>query len=169
MTNIENLNRTISAIRNAERNTYGAWVNLRAYRNDVVESKEMSKKEVDKYIAEQLDCTPKTVIKSINAVEITEKLGIDFVIAKGIANKYGLKFILDSANALENVTSYTEAIAILDGIKAEEKDATNPESADPATDPENDTETDEMTITYNGEKFTVTDTETINAIIALLK
>ena len=174
--NIENLNRTLTAIRNAERNTYGAWANLRAYRNDIIESKEMGKKEVDAYIAEQLDCTPKSVIKCINAVEVTETIGIDFIIAKGICNKFGLKFILDSAIALKNVASYSEAVAILDGIKAEEKGASEPTSeptsdptTDPTSDPTNDTESSEMVIAYNGEKFTISDPDTIKAIIALLK
>ena len=177
MNNIENLNRTIVAIRNAERNTFGAWANLRAYRNDIIESKEMSKKDIDAYIANELDCTPKSVVKFINAVEVTETLGMDFVIAKGICNKFGLKFILDSANALKDVTSYSDAIAILDGIKAEEKEVSEPTS-DPTIVPEPNTPVDEndaseptseMVIAYNGEKFTISDPETIKAVLALLK
>ena len=175
--NIENLNRTIVAIRNAERNTFGAWANLRAYRKEIIESKEMSKKDVDAYIANELDCTPKSVIKFINAVEVTETIGLDFVIAKGICNKYGLKYILECADALKDVTTYTDAIAILDTLKAEEKGASDPEpttETDNTDDGENSTDsepepTSVMEITYNGEKFTISDPETIKAIIALLK
>ena len=177
MDNIENIIRTIVAIRNAERNTFGAWANLRAYRKNIIDSKEMSKKDIDAYIANELNCTTKSVVKFINAVEVTETLGMDFVIAKGICNKYGLKFILDSSNALKDVTSYSEAIAILDGVKAEEKGASEPTSeptsdptSEPTSDPTSDPEpTTEMVITYNGEKFTISDTETINAVLALLK